>query len=120
MSLAVGLVTADFFTGGVMRLYISGKITGNEKYKEEFSDARIKLENAGYDVCDPAAFEFPEDIPWADAMKYDIIEMLKCDGIALLASWEESKGACIEAKLAKDLGIVTKPLFKWLMENVNA
>jgi hypothetical protein len=36
-----------------MRLYISGKITGNENYKENFTVARIKLENAGYDVCDP-------------------------------------------------------------------
>lgn len=36
-----------------MRLYLSGKITGNENYKENFALGRAMLENAGYDVCDP-------------------------------------------------------------------
>jgi len=98
----------------VRRLYLSGKITGNENYKEDFAAARAKLENAGYDVCDPTTFDFPEDVPWANAMKYDIREMLHCDGVALLPSWEESKGACLEVRLAKDLGIVAKPLSWWL------
>ena len=97
-----------------MRLYLSGKITGNENYKEDFAAARAKLENSGYDVCDPAGFDLPEDVSWADAMKYDIREMVRCDGVALLPSWEESKGACIEARLAKDLGMMTKPVLVWL------
>ena len=99
-----------------MRLYISGPITGNENFKEDFATARTKLENAGYDVCDPTTFDFPTDILWADAMKYDIREMLQCDGVALLPSWEISKGACIEVKLAKDLRIITRPLSAWLKE----
>jgi hypothetical protein len=97
-----------------MRLYISGKITGNENYKEDFATAAKELENVGYGFCNPAAFEFPGDVPWAEAMKHVIAEMLRCDGVALLPSWEESKGAWIEARLALDLGIVTKPLSAWL------
>ncbi|MDR0322332.1 MAG: DUF4406 domain-containing protein [Treponema sp.] len=97
-----------------MRLYISGKITGNENYKEDFAAAKNKLENAGYDVCSPTAFDFPEDISWTDAMKYDICEMICCDGVALLPSWKESKGARVEARLAKDLEIMVKPISDWL------
>ena len=97
-----------------MRLYLSGKITGNENYKADFAAARGELENAGYDVCDPTSFDLPEDIPWAEAMKYDIREMLRCDGVALLSNWPESKGSCIEARLAKDLGMATIQVSIWL------
>jgi len=97
-----------------MRLYISGKISGNEHYKEDFATARQELKSVGYDVCDPTSFDLAEDIPWAEAMKYDIGEMLRCDGVALLPNWEDSKGSCLEARLAKDLGIMTRPLSWWL------
>ncbi|MCL2139360.1 MAG: DUF4406 domain-containing protein [Treponema sp.] len=97
-----------------MRLYLSGKISGNENYKKDFASAKAKLENAGYDTCDPTSFDFPEDVPWAEAMKYDIKKMLHCDGVALLSNWQESKGACIEARLAIDLGMTTMPITAWL------
>lgn len=97
-----------------MKLYISGAITGNANYKQEFADARAKLESIGYEVCDPAAFGFPDDITWEAAMKYDIRKMLECDGVALLPSWRKSRGARVEARLAKDLGITARPLSAWL------
>jgi len=97
-----------------MRLYLSGKITGNDNYRKDFAEGRARLENAGYDVCDPTDLGFPEDIPWEDAMRHDIREMLGCDGVALLPSWEESGGARIEARLARDLGMPTRPLSRWL------
>ena len=101
-----------------MRLYLSGKITGNENYKADFTAARVKLEKAGYDVCDPTAFDLPEDVSWVEAMKYDIREMLRCDSVALLSNWQESKGSCIEARLAKDLGMVPRPISAWLKGGV--
>jgi hypothetical protein len=64
--------------------------------------------------CDPTSFGFPENVSWEDAMKYDLRKMLKCDGVALLPSWRDSKGAIIEARLAKDVGIITKALSAWL------
>jgi len=97
-----------------MRLYLSGKISGNENYKNDFAAARVKLENAGYDVCDPTTFNLPEDIPWEEAMKYDIGEMIRCDGVALLSNWLDSKGSAIEARLAKDLGMIVKTVPGWL------
>jgi len=100
----------------IIRLYLSGRITGNDNYREDFAEGRAGLENAGYDVCDPADFGFAEDVAWEDAMKHDIREMLGCDGVALLPSWEKSRGACIEARLARELGIMTMPLSWWLGE----
>jgi len=97
-----------------MRLYLSGKITGNENYKEDFAAGRAKLEAADYDVCDPTAFGFPEDVQWEYAMTYVIREMLECDGVALLPGWEDSRGARIEARLARELGMPTEPLARWL------
>ena len=99
-----------------MRLYLSGRITSNENYRKDFAEGRAGLENAGYDVCDPTDLGFPEDIPWEDAMKHDIREMLGCDGVALLPSWEESRGALIEARLAKELGMTAMPISWWLGE----
>jgi len=97
-----------------MRLYLSGKITGNENYKADFADGRAKLEKAGYDVCDPTTFDFPDDVSWIDAMKHDIREMLLCDGVALFSNWASSTGARIEARLAGDLGMTVLPLSLWL------
>ncbi|MCL2233167.1 MAG: DUF4406 domain-containing protein [Treponema sp.] len=97
-----------------MRLYLSGKISGNDNYKEDFAIGRAKLENAGYDVCDPTTFDLPEDVPWAEAMKHDICQMLKCDAVALLPNWAHSTGACIEARLAENLGMTVLPLSLWL------
>lgn len=62
----------------------------------------------------PYSFDLPEDISWNEAMKYDIREMLRCDGVVLLANWDDSKGACIEARLAADLGMATRPVSRWV------
>ena len=98
-----------------MKLCLSGKITGNDNYRKDFAVyGRARLENAGYGVCDPADLGFPEDISREDAMKQDTREMLRCDGVALLPSWEESRGARIEARLAGELGMTARPLSWWL------
>lgn len=38
-------------------------------------------------------------------MKADLIEMLKCDGLIMLKGWQNSIGAEIERRLARDTGI---------------
>ena len=37
-----------------MKVYISGKITGNENYREEFAKAQAELEKDGHIVLNPA------------------------------------------------------------------
>jgi hypothetical protein len=105
-----------FILREIMKLYLSGKITGNEDYKKEFAYARLRLEDAGFSAADPADFGLPEDISWQNAMKYAIREMLACDGLALLDTWRESEGARIEVSLARELGFPVKPVEEWLWE----
>ena len=95
-------------------LYLSGKITGNENYRADFSAGREALEAAGFAVCSPVDLGLPEDVSWEAAMRADIREMMLCDGVALLPGWEVSRGACVEERLARDLGLPSKPVSAWI------
>ena len=97
-----------------MKIYLSGKITGNADYKKDFAEGRAALQAAGYEACDPAAFDFPDDVKWEEAMKYGIREMLECDGVALLPNRRGSRGSRVEARLARELGIPVMPILAWL------
>jgi hypothetical protein len=100
-------------TGVKMTLYISGKITDNENFFQDFQNAQGQLERAGYNVFNPAGGSVDGET-WAEAMKIDIRHLLTCDGVAYLNNWQESKGALIETRLARDLGMMVKPLKDWL------
>ena len=96
-----------------MKLYIAGKVTGVSDYKKKFARADQWLKLAGYDVCNPAAFEL-EDASWNDAMRFVIPKMLECDGVALLPNWRKSRGAKLEVYIARKLGMPCKPAQRWL------
>ena len=102
-----------------MKLYISGKITGDSEYKIKFCEAELMLGGATYGI--PNAKDYlvfnPAKITetdWKAAMKQAISMMMCCDGVALLPDWEKSKGAKIERKLALALGMHVKPIDKWM------
>jgi len=95
------------------RLYISGKITGEKNYYAKFHEAAVTLEKAGYEPLNPA-----QDVAttgnWNEMMREALTLMLACDGVALLPDWQNSKGALIEAGLARSVGIPARPLDAWL------
>jgi hypothetical protein len=50
---------------------------------------------------------------WSKAMRMVLRAMLLCDGVSLLPDWKKSKGAKIEARLARKLGMDVRESKKW-------
>jgi hypothetical protein len=96
-----------------MKLYISGKITGDKNYRKKFADAEKRLVDAGYEVVNPAKL-CPADTDWHMAMRICIKALMDCNGVALLNDWRQSKGSKCEHGLALDVGIEVAPLWYWL------
>jgi nucleoside 2-deoxyribosyltransferase len=88
-----------------MLVYISGKITGKENYKDDFLKAEQWLKLNDYKVVNPSRLiEIFPSLEYAQlmAIDYKLIDM--CDAIFMLDGWQKSKGACAELSYAKSLG----------------
>lgn len=85
-----------------MKVYISGKITGDADYKQKFKTAQNILESAGFEVFNPAEQE-DTGKSWTWYMRKDIAGLIECDAIFLLKDWEDSKGARLEYYIAQQL-----------------
>jgi hypothetical protein len=95
------------------KIYICGKVTGDPNYYEKFMKEENRLYSLGYDPFNPAACILRNE-EWPKAMRIAIRMMLLCDGVSLLPDYKRSKGAKIEAGLARDLGIEVKNSREWL------
>jgi hypothetical protein len=95
-----------------IKLYLCGKITGDDNYRDKFLEAENGLYEAGFYPVNPAAC-IPAGTDWKGAMRKAVSLMLSCDGVALLPDWKESKGAKIEARLARELGLEVRPRKDW-------
>ena len=94
------------------KIYISGKITGDDYYQDKFSAAERQLHGAGYTPVNPAVL--PANLTWEQAMRQALCMMLCSDGVAMLPDWVESKGAHIEAELAEAIGMPVKGIEEWI------
>lgn len=88
-----------------MKIYISGAITGKpiEEALKQFDSAETELLAKGYEVINPMRLIHAENSKWEDYMRTDLINMLLCDSIYMLAGWYKSKGATLENHIAKKL-----------------
>ena len=86
-------------------VYLSGGITKNSNYKEEFACAERFLSQMGYVVLNPAKVgeELP-DLTYEQYMKicYRLVDI--ADIIFMVSGWQKSKGANAELSYAKSLG----------------
>jgi hypothetical protein len=96
-----------------IKLYICGRITGDNNYRAKFLDVENTLDKAGFYPVNPAAL-ISANTDWNHAMKKVIGFMLQCDGVVLLPDWKKSRGARIEARLARELEIPVASVDWWL------
>lgn len=88
-----------------MKVYISGRITGNPHYKEEFAKAELIVKAGNCEAVNPAKNILPATAGWADYMRVCVRQLSECDGIYMLANWQKSRGAKLEHHIAKELGL---------------
>lgn len=86
-------------------VYLSGRITGNENYKQDFASAERFLTQMGYIVLNPA--EILKDLgelTYEQCMQicYRLVDI--ADIIFMVSGWQKSKGANAELSYAKSLG----------------
>lgn len=89
-----------------MKVYISGKITGNPNYEEEFSLREKTLRENGYLTINPVTEgkrllkELGREPTWEDYMNMSYHLIDECDGVSYLDNWKDSKGAKLEHEYA--------------------
>ena len=81
-----------------MKVFLSGKITGDENYRAKFQAAADVLTAKGFTVLNPAIL--PDGFTVSEYMKMGLA-MLDCaDVVYMLSDWKESRGATIEHEYA--------------------
>ena len=91
-----------------MKIYISGAITNNPNYKEDFERAEdyLQREYPSSEIINPALVNshLPKSTTHEEYMRMSFCMLDMCDSIFFINGWEESKGANQEYgyALAKD------------------
>lgn len=77
-----------------MKIYISGKITGDRRYKAKFREVEKKLAAAGHIVLNPATA--PEGLRPVDYMRLCFAMMEAADVVLFMQDYQDSRGAMLE------------------------
>ena len=85
-----------------MILYIAGKITGTDDYKERFQQAEEYLKARGDIVLNPTVL--PSNMPKDRYLPICLAMIDQADGLYLLRGYGESEGAKIERRYAEYQG----------------
>lgn len=88
------------------RLYLAGPMSGIQSLNfPAFHAAAARLRADGHDVVNPAEINTDPLTPWEVCMRADIAHLVTCDAICLLPGWRDSRGATLEAHIARSLGM---------------
>ena len=79
----------------MVKLYISGPVSGTEDYEKRFEAAEKRIEKAGYEALNPINVTgfLPSGTRRESYMEACIAMLCMCDGIYMLKGWEDSPGA---------------------------
>lgn len=79
-----------------MRIYISGPVTDEPNYMQNFQSAedKIKIDFPGAEIVNPAKINsmLPSDFSHKDYMDVCYLLLNKCDYIYMLKNWKKSAG----------------------------
>lgn len=88
------------------RVYIAGPMTGLPGYNyAAFNAEAARLRQLGFAVENPAENPAPPCDTWLAYMRLAIAQLVRCDAVALLPGWRDSRGARVEEGLARSLGL---------------
>lgn len=88
------------------KTYIAGPMTGLPELNfPAFHAAAAELRALGHTVVNPAEINPDHHMSWEACMRSDIAQLVTCDAIMLLPSWEDSRGAKLEHHIAERLGL---------------
>jgi predicted secreted Zn-dependent protease len=89
-----------------MKYYLSGAITRQPDFEAYFKAYEDGLRHWGItDIFNPASVKWPPDAEWEICMRYDLKVLADCDVLVLLPNWRKSRGAKLELRIAKELGL---------------
>lgn len=87
-----------------MKIYIAGRITGNELAYEQFQMAEEWLLKIGHAPLNPMK---NLGFSYKDYIDMGLMELSKCDALFMLENeWEESDGANLEFHYANTVGMM--------------
>ena len=84
------------------KVYVAGKISGNENYKEEFLKAETDLKELGLSVLNPSVL--PDGFEQVEYLHICAAMIDVCDTVYFLPTWADSKGSNYEMGYAKGKG----------------
>lgn len=85
-----------------LKIYVAGKITGNDNYKMEFEQSANLLRTIGHSVMNPAIL--PDGFGYEDYMHVCFAMIDVCDAVFMKSNWMESSGAKREHAYALEKG----------------
>ena len=96
-----------------MKLYLSGAISANANYKNDFENARKRLNDAGYAVVSPTIF-CDESMSWEQRLRRRMQVISTCRNIALIVTEYQSASTNLELEIARVLSMQVKTVDEWI------